>query len=186
MPVTKLQAAQRQLDCAIQLFFGEEDLLSTITLAHASFRVLHDIYPVHKSDGFENHMERLISSIGWKRFNAAANFLKHADTDAGATIEASPIDAMIAIGFATILHSRIAGYSPEMRGFNSFMGVMEPEVFAGPPDPEHHAFDDFQRAVDSMKSASHADRMALGRKLVETCRAMERGLWTQRPPTEAA
>jgi hypothetical protein len=60
-----------------------------------------------------------------------------------------------------------------MRGFNSFMGVMEPEVFAGPPDPEHHAFGDFQKAVDSMKGASHAERMALGRKLVEVCRAME-------------
>ena len=60
--ITKVEAARRQLDCAIRLFFEDEDSLPIHTLAWAAFEVLFDLYPKHRSDGFSHHLERIIQT----------------------------------------------------------------------------------------------------------------------------
>jgi hypothetical protein len=110
MPISKLEAAQRQLDCAIRLFFENEDMAAVHTLSRAAFRLLYDIYPKRLSDGFEKHLEELIvKRRGWKHFNRVANFFKHADQDADAELpDFHIIEVQTGIGIACILYGRIA------------------------------------------------------------------------------
>jgi hypothetical protein len=81
MPISKIEAAQRQLDCAIRLYVADDDIVSVHTLSRAAFRLLYDIYPTLKDDDFCRDMGKLIEQLGWKDFNGAANFLKHANSD---------------------------------------------------------------------------------------------------------
>ena len=41
--ITKLEAAKRQLDCALELFFDEKDAVPIHTLACAAHQVIYDI-----------------------------------------------------------------------------------------------------------------------------------------------
>ena len=109
MPITKLEAAQQQLDCAIRLLFNLEDMPSVITLSRAAFRVMFDIYPVLKPEGeFGEALDGVIKRMGWTKFNKIANQLKHADNDADAMIDPHPIHAMVGIGIAITLYHQIA------------------------------------------------------------------------------
>jgi hypothetical protein len=115
MPISKLQAAERQLNCAIRLYFADDDLLAVHTLSRAAFRILFDIYPERSSDGFDRDLDKLIAELGWRKFNRVTNFLKHADNDPEGILDgASEAETQMGIGFALILHCRIARrYTPE-------------------------------------------------------------------------
>src|ERR1017187_8231362 len=118
--ITKLDAARRQLDTAIKLFFDKEDSLSVHTLAYASFKILFDIYPLHKGDDFATKIDEMIRVMGWQRFNDTANFLKHADRDPAELLRHHDADGTQAfIGLASLMYRRIAGdFTPLMRGFD--------------------------------------------------------------------
>ena len=165
MPISKLQAAQQQLDCAIRLLFNEDDMPSVITLSRAAFRVLFDIYPILKPQGdFGEAMNGLIKGMGWSKFSQIANQLKHADNDADTMIDPHPIQAMVGIGLAITLYHQISDtYTPEMQAFETVMSVLEPDVFAGPHDPNAEGYEDFMRAVDRIKNATHEQLMEFGR-----------------------
>lgn len=165
MAITKLQAAQRQLDCAIRLLFSLDDLPSIITLSRAAFRVLFDIYPVLKPDDhFSFELSRVIQGLGWGRFNQIANQLKHADNDANAMINPHELHAMVGIGLAITLYHQITNsYTPEMQAFETVMSVLEPDVFAAPHDPDHEGYKDFMKAVEVAKNATHEQLMEIGR-----------------------
>jgi hypothetical protein len=62
--ISKLEAARRQLDCAIRLYIAEEDALAVHTLSRAAFRILHDIYPTIRDDGFSRDIDKLIAQWG--------------------------------------------------------------------------------------------------------------------------
>jgi hypothetical protein len=81
--VTKIEAAQRQLDCAINLFLADGDSLAIHTLAHAAFKVLFDVYPKRRTDDFG---EKLRADMGWQHLNRVPNFVKHADKDSEAAL----------------------------------------------------------------------------------------------------
>jgi hypothetical protein len=119
-PISKIEAAARQLDTAIDLYFANADSLAVYTLAYASFKVLFDIYPHRQDDGFAAQLDEVIAAEGWTRMASPANFLKHADRDPDALLEAHhPEQGMSVIGLATLLYRRIAGdFTPKMRAFD--------------------------------------------------------------------
>jgi hypothetical protein len=157
MPISKLEAAQRQLDCAIRLLFNLDDMPSVITLSRAAFRVLFDIYPILMPGGnFGTDIDGVIKRMGWPKFSKIANQLKHADSDAEAMIDPHPIHAMVGIGIAITIYNQITdSRTPEMQVFELIMSMTAPDVFAGPPDPEAEGYEDFMKAVDAMKNANH-------------------------------
>jgi len=124
--ITKLDAARRQLDTAIKLFFDNGDSLSIHTLAYASFKILFDIYPLHKSDDFATKLDEMIRVMGWQRFNQTANFLQHADRDPSDSLNYHDADGTQAfIGFASLVYRRIAGdFTPLMRGFDCWTEIL--------------------------------------------------------------
>ncbi len=103
--VSKLNAARRQLDCAIELWFADKDQVSVHTLAAAAHQIIHDIN--QKKDGGElmfdsaiikdEHRPELISIL-----KIAMNFFKHADKDAEGIVEFAPISSIMFIVFSII------------------------------------------------------------------------------------
>ena len=90
--ITKLQAAERQLNESIQLFFENRDPLAIHTLASASHEIL---YQLGKNKGVKGILKNpdlgLIKDGRWKEWctflNKNYNFLKHARCDPKEVIE---------------------------------------------------------------------------------------------------
>jgi hypothetical protein len=78
MVISKIEAAQRQLDTAIELYLHEYDLLSVHTLAWAAFSILVSYDKATNAGGVWAKHIRDNPSDGTRKL---ANFLKHADRD---------------------------------------------------------------------------------------------------------
>ncbi|MBC3383419.1 hypothetical protein [Pseudomonas sp. SWRI179] len=85
---TKFEAASRQLNEAISLFFADHDPLAVRTLVAASHGLLADLVEHKQPDG--SWRSHLVESSGLSRkealaaINSVQNFLKHADRDPNA------------------------------------------------------------------------------------------------------
>jgi hypothetical protein len=79
--ISKLEAARRQLDGSIRLYFENEDLLVVHALSRAAFRVFFDLQPAR--DDYKQLVERTISYLGSGNFNELTNFLS-TQTEMGA------------------------------------------------------------------------------------------------------
>jgi hypothetical protein len=177
MEISKLEAAKRQLDCAIRLYLNDDDMSSTITLSRASFRLMWDLYPTIANDGFEKPLLKLIEVIGWNKFNAIANFLKHADKDPEAQMEPDEVHAKTGIGFSIILYSRATNaYSPEMKAWETLMTLAEPEIWDSHPEPGHEGYANFKIAVEKYKAATRKERLAMGRSYLRGFKRVEMGM----------
>lgn len=166
--VSKIDAARRQLDCAIRLFFSDDDSLAIHTLGHAAFKIVFDLYPKQRGDGFDRDLSDIIARLGWRRFNRVPNFLKHADNDSQDVLEDhSPESVQASLGLACILHHRLTGrMTPEMRAFDSWMHLLHPETFEVPPDPDPEFDAVFRASIAVLKVAPWTDRLTLGEALL--------------------
>ncbi len=90
--VAKLDAARRQLETAVRLYFSEADPVSIHTLASAAYQVLSD---VNRARGGVPMLKEQIptwvrpdaTAEAKRRLNEAANFFKHADRDHDEVLE---------------------------------------------------------------------------------------------------
>lgn len=178
MKISKLEAAKRQLDCAIRLYFNGDDLSSVITLSRAAFRLLWDIYPRITADGFEKPLSKIIETLGWPRFNEIANFLKHADKDPDAQMEPDEVHVRTGIGFSIILYGRATNgaLSPEMKAWETIMTLEQPDVWDSHPDPNHEGYQDFMRGVAAYREATREQRLEMGKVFLRGFKRIERGL----------
>lgn len=121
--ITKLEAARRQLETAIDLWFEDRDGLSVFTLAFATLKVLMNLYPHRSEDSFGAELDSIIGVAGWKSMSSSANFLKHADKDPDAVLAAfHPDMGLSVIGLSVILYSRLAGKATlKMMAFDSWV-----------------------------------------------------------------
>lgn len=91
--VSKLDAAKRQLEIAIRLYFNDADPISIHTLACASHTILSDLNKKYGGDPMiasdfliKDEFKKEIS----KKMKEARNHFKHADNDPEATIDFNP------------------------------------------------------------------------------------------------
>lgn len=166
-PIGKIDAAGRQLDTAIDLYFANGDSLAVHTLAYASFKVLFDLYPHRNGDGFAKQIDDMIAAEGWRAMSGPANFMKHADRDPDAVLDAHhPDQAMTIIGLATLLYRRIAGdFTPKMRAFDfwaeedGYEALGIEEVDANTERAAHH-----QRMREVVRSLPHDQKIAFAQR----------------------
>lgn len=93
--VSKLDAARRQLDCAIALYFNDGDSVSTHTLVAAAYEVLRDLSA--RENGMPAMLkERTLDFVRpehqkavRQKLSEAENFFKHADRDPTEILEFS-------------------------------------------------------------------------------------------------
>ncbi len=89
-PVTKLEAARRQMNQAVHLFFERRDSVSVHTLASAAAQILSDLcaakglFSPIRGAGIIREDRRREWLAALKK---AENFFKHADRDADASLE---------------------------------------------------------------------------------------------------
>lgn len=94
--ISKLDAAKRQLEVAIRLYFSWGDPVAIHTLAAAAFNVLIDINNHRGGNGppiRENYLDWIKSeylSDAKKKLKEAENFFKHADRDPDSTFPFRP------------------------------------------------------------------------------------------------
>jgi len=93
--ISKLEAAKRQLDCAIELWFQEKDEVSVHTLLTASYGVIRDVNR-HRRTMFETLEETAFIKDEYQKdwvnlIRKPANFFKHATKDPDGEIEFAPI-----------------------------------------------------------------------------------------------
>jgi hypothetical protein len=173
--ITKTDAAERQLNTAIRLFFEDRDHLSSYALAVASREVSDDVIKNCYSELYQRELARVgdplkvrlsyreemsdrIKPEFYKDFQRLdrkwQNFLKHADKDPDAEIEpfATKLLALViltAIWNYTLLTQH---WTIEMQTFSVWIAVAEPQLIKS----EH---DDllFNKAITEMRGYISGD-----------------------------
>jgi hypothetical protein len=91
MTITQTDAARRQMDAAIRLYFEEGDEIAVHTLVGAAHIVLTDLTAAAKQDSI---IERYVRQDKRWEFEGAIrapqNFFKHADRNSGAVLDFNP------------------------------------------------------------------------------------------------
>ncbi len=131
--VTKPDAASRQLNQGIRLFFERGDMLAVHTLTAAAFQLFEDlgrgagIVSRFRSDEFLQ-AERIDELT--RAFRRTQNFLKHADKDCDATLDYVEEGTVLFVYEAVELAGRIAVEdTPERFAFRAWFVFSFPELF---------------------------------------------------------
>jgi len=130
--IEKLDAACRQLNTAISLWFSNGDSVSIHTLVCSAHQIVHDIN--QKQGGRDLIYDSLVIKDEYrieanKIFKQAYNFFKHADNDAYGTIEFKPDLTEFFIMF-TSMGLEILGRQPDpiRSAFNIYYGLRNPHL----------------------------------------------------------
>jgi hypothetical protein len=155
--ITKTDAAERQLNTAIRLFFENRDHLSSYALAVASREVTDGVILSRRSELYQRELARvgdprkvrlsyryelkiLIKDEFYKKFKELdrkwQNFLKHADRDPDAEIE--PVKtkqlAMVIIWAIKNYTLLTQHWTIEMKSFFAWFAVAEPQLVKSAPE----------------------------------------------------
>jgi hypothetical protein len=122
MIVTKIEAAQSQLNTAIRLFFGNEDPISAHTLAGAASVIFADLIKKEKPEkAWEKHAQdvnKISPGQYYKIARKAQNFLKHAQSDSDKSLDFDGKDTETLMMFAVMNCAELLGtLSMEMSVF---------------------------------------------------------------------
>lgn len=130
--ITKLDAAVRQLNIAVEMWFQESDIVATHTLACSAHQLIFDIKRKESIDS-----EMLFDSLIFKdEFRNKAikhlkkeyNFFKHADKDPDATIEFNGVITQyyILISLRGLLSLNVV-LTGAMRIFSLYYSILHPQ-----------------------------------------------------------
>lgn len=171
--INKVDAARRQIDVAIRLLFSNDDPVAIHTLSAAGFRILRDIVHKNKKGRIQQHFKDIIK-LGmekelWKVVNKAANFFKHADSDADEILEGVQIekanDAMILLACFCY---RDLGYqfTPEMGAFMTWSAALDPKLLENTPLKDLVK----TQELNSIRSLSRKNQLEVGKNLLSQVR----------------
>jgi hypothetical protein len=119
--VSKLDAARRQLETAINLYFYERDAVSIHTLTAAAHNIVTDIAKkAGQGDTWRETVQTMIQDLVpsdkrktvRNKFREAENFFKHADRDPETFIEFNPGYSELLIWDCTISYRALTGEFP--------------------------------------------------------------------------
>ena len=140
LDISKLDAAKRQLEVYIRLYFHNGDPVAQHTLAAASFGVIRDLNkqrggtPTAEELMFQNvkpEHHRLLR----EKVNEAQNFFKHADRDHGATLEFHPDSTEFMALDACAKYFELTGeWPPLFQIFWGWMMLAHQEIFTLPKE----------------------------------------------------
>jgi hypothetical protein len=128
--VSKTDAARRQLETAVRLWFFSQDPVSVHTLAAAAHQVLHDLGKVRGSPTILRSVPGIdpqyIPEIR-KMVSSYENFFKHADKDSDALLNFNPDATEIFLLDAAILYENLTKeVVPVLAVFRMWMYIKNP------------------------------------------------------------
>jgi len=167
--VNKIDAARRQIDCAIRLLFSNEDPVAIHTLAFAAFQIVHDV-SAKKNTGKTREALRAIMRPGkekdvWKALKDPANFFKHADRDAERILERFPeeVNEVILACACSYYHDLGYSLSDEMHALQQWLMLSRPEGI--PADLPYGAIYS-EEVIMAFREMNRAEQLAFGKKIL--------------------
>lgn len=132
--VSKLDAAMRQFDCAIRLWFEDSDPVSIHTLVGAAYQIIHDTNKerggkdlIFDAEFIKDEHRQTVREFLRKDFM----FFKHADRDTHAVTEFVPLGSMMfmIIGIQTLRNLGIRN-SDSQNVFAGYMAISRPSYIS--------------------------------------------------------
>ena len=149
--ISKLDAARRQLETALRLYFSEADPVSIHTLTSAAYQLLADI---NRRNGGSPMLKEQIPK--WvrpdaeeeskRRLNEAANFFKHADRDNDDIFEFSSGPTELLLYDAVRKYRELTGEAVPV------LAVFEAWFWLG-PGADLMTTPEYQKGLDQLRSA---------------------------------
>lgn len=127
LDVTKAEAARRQLETAVVLYFHSGDPVSVHTLASAAYDVLRDLSRPNGGmikDWLPDSVRPEFKKVIRDRLNEAQNYFKHADRDREQGLSFDPSASEILILDATWAYRRLTGERPAVLGVFELWGFL--------------------------------------------------------------
>jgi hypothetical protein len=117
LTISKLDAAKRQLETAIVLYFHEADPVAIHTLSAAAHAILDDLSRTRGAPPtLKQSMSEMVKPDYRKEFrerlDEARNFFKHADRDPDASLHFKPYQTELFMFDAATTYFRLAGERP--------------------------------------------------------------------------
>lgn len=132
--ISKLDAARRQLETAMLLYFREADPVAIHSLAAAAHEILKDLSSkVGSPMPIERTLVRALGKELAEKLGSLArkpqNFFKHADRNAESVLEFSPGLTDLILLDGVVQYCSITGEQPPMLGvFIAWFSIQHPEV----------------------------------------------------------
>lgn len=126
LQISKLDAARRQLEVAVRLYFSNDDPVSIHTLAAAAYNVIRDVSskrnatPMLLKDTVAQMLRPGMQKLFRAKVNEAENFFKHADRDHEGSFEFFPTLSEYFLIDACDQYYRLTGEAPPV--FKLFRG----------------------------------------------------------------
>jgi hypothetical protein len=163
MELTKIEAAVRQLDTAIQLFFEKRDPVSIRTLIAAAGRILSDLVEYKKpGESWRSNTVKSIPTLTagevYDILNSTPNFLKHADRDPESVHLFTEAENEDLIFMATLECGEIHSTSLEMQAFQIWYMAAHPERFPTDNQPAQDA----KAILPALAGLDHEAQIDLG------------------------
>lgn len=131
--ITKLEAARRQLQQAIRLFFMRGDAVAVHTLAAAAYQILSDLC---EKRGITRQIEdsAILDQLGYKQevlraIRAPQNFFKHANVDPESAVHFNPDLSLGMLMLATDMYCALTKQTmPEGQVLRSWFFLKYPQT----------------------------------------------------------
>ncbi len=160
--VSKLEAAQRQLNLAIRLLFADADAVAVHTLVGAASTVFTDLVerlvPEKSWDKQAQEANELTASQYFQIMRKAQNFFKHAREDHDATIELDPNDTESLAFWAVMNASELVPMSIEAQVFQLWYIASHSPIEDVSETPLQEAI----RLVGDLRTESRVNRLRIG------------------------
>ncbi len=153
--LTKLEAAKRQLDTAIYLYFNNLDSVSTYALTAAAIDVLKDIA---KSKNIQTALEEFKNVIKPEYhdyfldlINKPKLFFKHADQDPEGKLKFYPRSSEALMFIAIIAYVQISGNSTQDMEVYCIWDITRNPDLIKSPDPENDPFKEILKKANKIQ-----------------------------------
>ncbi len=164
LTISKLDAAKRQLETFMRLYFNGGDPVAMHTLTAAASGVIQDLNerrggpPTLTKQMFENVKPGKRPMLA-KKLKEAQNYFKHADRDHEATLEFNPDSTELMALDACQTYKEMSGeWPPLFAVFYGWMMMTHQEIFTLPPEV-HRIFAGAADQIVSHGRAAYFDQM---------------------------
>jgi len=139
--ISKLDAAKRQLETVIRLYFFDGDPVSIHTLTSAAYNVIRDVNqkrggnPMLVKEKTADFVKPEYRKEFRESLNKAENFFKHADKDHDQTLDFNLDQSEMLILDAIFTYSNLTGETPPLfKIFQTWFVCDKPEMFDPPSE----------------------------------------------------
>ena len=169
--VSKLEAAQRQLDVAIQLMFADADAIAVHTLVGAASLLMSDLIehraPSKSWDKQAQEANNLKSTEYFRIMRTSQNFLKHARADPYGILELDPCDTESLAFWVVMNGSELSPMSIEAQVFQLWY-IASHAPLKSTESPLREAIE----VLGDLRSIPRGERLRIGAKALTEARGL--------------